>query len=161
HVPKNGGTSVKRAIYSGDPGHSTVRYYDWLDPSLRTNGVSFALLRDPVDRFLSSFDFLMNGGGDDVSIQSAAKRRLEGIGSIDQFLTYLESIAGDWFKVDSFARPQWWYVVDRSGRVAVEHLWDLNKHDQEVAEFLEGSGFRPPSHTNRTRRATRRLSLEQ
>jgi hypothetical protein len=161
HVPKNGGTSLKRALYVGDPGHSTVRFYDWLDPTLRSSATCFALLRDPLDRFLSSFDFLANGGGSDVSIQPAALRRLEGIGSLDRFLDYLEKIEGDWFKVDTFARPQWWYVANRSGAIDVDSLWVLGEQDAEIASLLDSKGFAPPGYANRTRRAARRLSTAQ
>jgi hypothetical protein len=161
HVPKNGGTSLKRALYGHDPGHSTVRLYDWLSRELRANALCFALVRDPIDRFLSAFDFLMNGGGSDVSIQPAARRRLASIRTIDQFLDHLESIGGDWFKIDTFARPQWWYVVDRSGAIAVDRLWVIGEQDAEIAALLEARGFPPPTHANRTRRAARRLSPQQ
>ena len=161
HVPKNGGTSLKRALYAGDPGHSTVRYYDWLDPGLRSSAICFALVRDPVDRFLSSFGFLENGGGSEVSIQPAARRRLQGIGSVDQFLDYLESIAGDWLKVDTFARPQWWYVANRSGAIDVDSLWLLGEQDAEIAALLDSHGFAPPGYANRTSRTARRLSAAQ
>jgi hypothetical protein len=161
HVPKNAGTSLKRSLYTHDPGHSTVRYYDWLDPSLRSTSMCFALVRDPFDRFLSSFDFLMNGGGSDVSIQPAAKRRLSEIRSIDQFLDYLESIGGDWFKVDTFARPQWWYIADRSGAIATDRLWIIGEQDRAIAALLESHGLAPPSRANRTKRAEQQLSALQ
>lgn len=161
HVPKNGGTSLKRSLYAHDPGHSTVRYYDWLEPSLRSSAVCFALIRNPVERFLSSFDFLMNGGGSDVSIQPAARRRLSKVRSVDQFLDYLESINGDWFKVDTFARPQWWYIADRDGRIAIDHLWVIGEQDTEISALLNKHGFPSPSHANRTKRVERRLSPQQ
>lgn len=161
HVPKNGGTSIKRSIYSTDPGHATLRYYDWLAPSLRSGATSFAVLRDPIDRFLSGFDFLMNGGGSDVSIQPAALRRLAGIRTVDQYLDRLESIRGDWFKVDSFARPQWWYVADRAGLIAVDHLWIIGQQDDAINALLARHGYLAISHANRTRRAARSLSPAQ
>lgn len=161
HVPKNGGTSLKRVLYSFDPGHATLRFYDWLAPSLRREATSFALLRDPFDRFLSGYDFLRNGGGNDVSIQPAALRRLSDIDSIDSYLDHLESLRGNWFKVDSFARPQWWYVADRNGKLAVDHLWVLGEQDREIAALLRRHGLDAPSHVNRTRRSLQVLSVDQ
>lgn len=161
HVPKNGGTSLKQSLYSLDPGHATMRYYDWLAPSLAKGAICFAVVREPVDRFLSGFDFLMNGGGSDVSIQPAVLRRLAGIRTIDQYLDRLESIDGDWLKIDSFARPQWWYVAHRAGAIAVDHLWAIGEQDEAIDSLLSAHGFPPVRRLNRTRRAQRRLSNEQ
>ena len=158
HVPKNGGTSIKRAIYTADPGHATIRYYDWLVPALRARAVSFAVMREPIDRFLSGFDFLMNGGGSDVSIQPAALRRFAGVRSIDDYLDHLEGVRGDWLKVDSFARPQWWFVTDRTGAIMVDHLWIIGQHEAALNAFLSDHGFAAPRHANRTRRNQRTLT---
>lgn len=161
HVPKNGGTSLKRALYAFDPGHATLRYYDWLAPALRPSKTSFALLREPIDRFLSGYDFLRNGGGSDVSIQPAALRRLAGIGTVDAYLDHLESLDGNWFGVDSFARPQWWYVADRAGVVAVDHLWIIGEQALEIAALLGRHDLPAPRHVNRTRREQRTLTAGQ
>ena len=161
HIPKNGGTSLKRALYSFDPGHSTLRFYDWLAPALRRRATSFALLRDPFDRFLSGYDFLRNGGGSDVSIQPAALRRLAGIETINAYLDYLEALDGNWFKVDSFARPQWWYIADRTGKIGIDHLWIIGEQDSDVAALLARYNLPPPRHVNRTRRARHALSDPQ
>jgi len=161
HVPKNGGTSLKRALYAFDPGHATLRFYDWLAPSLRRDATSFALLRDPFDRFLSGYDFLRNGGGSDVSIQPAALRRLAGIETIDAYLDHLEALDGNWFKVDSFARPQWWYVADRARKVGVDHLWVIGDQDAEITALLARHGLPAPRHVNRTRRTPHALSEAQ
>ena len=63
HVPKNGGTSVKRALYKSDPGHASLRYYRLFFPSYLARAETFAIIREPTERFLSGYDFLMNGGG--------------------------------------------------------------------------------------------------
>ena len=161
HIPKNGGTSIKRALYASDPGHATVRFYDMVAPELLRGATSFALLREPADRFLSGFDFLMNGGGSDVSILPSVMRRLSCIASIDDFLDYLEAIAGDWLKVDTFGRPQWWYVADRHGRIRIDRLWLLGEQNSAVAEFLAGWGVPNMPHANRTARASHVLSPPQ
>lgn len=161
HVPKNGGTSVKRSLYATDPGHASVRFYDWLAPSLRAKATCFALLRNPVERFLSGFDFLLNGGGSEVSIQPAARRRLAGVRSVDQFLDRLEAIGQQWFGVDTFARPQWWYITDRQGQFAIDHLWIVGEHNREIGRLLESRCLPPLAHVNRTQRSKRQLSPTQ
>lgn len=160
HVPKNGGTSVKRALYASDPGHVTIRYYEVFFPEQLERKETFAILREPTDRFLSGFDFLLNGGGRDVRIQSGPWERMGHIRSIDDFLDFLESADGNWLKVDTFARPQCWYVADRAGNIRVRHLLLLEEGDG-LARFLAGRNGVQLPHANRTKRAQRSVTPDQ
>ena len=161
HIPKNGGTSIKQSLYVSDPGHATIRFYELVAPEMLERAASFAIIRDPVDRFLSGYDFLMNGGGSDVTIQSAAYRRLAHIRSIDDFLTYLESIRGNWFLVDTFARPQWWYVTDNAGNLRVKTLWLLGDQNAAIDAHLLRLGVPGLKHANKTQRISHCLSAVQ
>ncbi|OYW45773.1 MAG: hypothetical protein B7Z08_06225 [Sphingomonadales bacterium 32-68-7] len=161
HIPKNGGTSIKRVLYRDDPGHATVRFYDVFGAEVLCSSASFALLRDPVDRFLSAFDFLQQGGGSDVTVRPAALRRLAGIDTIDAFLDYLEAIRGNWFKVDTVARPQWWYVADRDGTIRVGKFWLLGEHNAAINRFLASYNAPAIGHVNRTARSQRQLTAGQ
>lgn len=158
HVPKNGGTSIKRALYRSDPGHVTIRYYDLFFPAHLARAETLAMLRDPTERFLSAFDFLMKGGGGDVAIQPVPMRRMAHIRDVDQFLDFLEGARGDWLKVDTFARPQSWYVADRHGVIRVRHLWVLGEAGAALDDFLAARGVGPVGHANRTERQTRTLT---
>ena len=56
HIPKNAGTSIVNSLNVHNPGHQPVSYYvnkidDWSDYS------KVCILRDPVDRFISSYRF--------------------------------------------------------------------------------------------------------
>lgn len=161
HVPKNGGTSVKRALYESDPGHASLCYYARFFPDHMARAETLAILREPAERFLSGYDFLMNGGGGDVRIQAGPMRRMRHVRSIDNFLDFLEAANGDWLKVDTFARPQSWYVADRAGCVRVRHLWLLEEADGRLPGFLAAHNVANMPHANRTRREKRTLSAAQ
>jgi hypothetical protein len=163
HVPKNGGTSVKRALYRSDPGHASVRYYDLFFPEWFATTASLAILRDPVDRFLSGLDFLRGGGGGDVRIQAKPLRRLSHIHDADALLDHLATIheGGDWLAADTFLRPQGWYVTDIAGLIRVRHFWLLEQANQGLADFLRGWGVAGLQHANRTRRRDHDLSETQ
>ncbi len=161
HVPKNGGTSVKRSLYASDPGHASLRYYRLFFPNHLERAESFAILREPTERFLSGYDFLRNGGGGDVRIQARPMRRMQHIRSIDDFLDFLEAAKGDWLKVDTFARPQHWYITDRAGFVRVRHLWLLEEAGERLSAFLARYDVPGLPHANRTQREQRTLSAGQ
>lgn len=161
HIPKNGGTSVKRSLYSSDPGHATVRFYEMLAPELLDSHVTFALVRDPIDRFLSGFDFLMARGGADVRIHPSPLKRLRHVASLDQLIGYLEDLDGDWLHVDTFLRPQWWYLADRAGRLRIRNLFVLDTDNSDLNSFLDGFGLPPVEHLNATERKNHTMSPDQ
>jgi hypothetical protein len=144
-----------------DPGHATFRYYEMFFPDHLTRCETLAVLREPVARFLSAFDFLMSGGGKDVRIQERPLRKMRHIRSIDQLLDFLEAAQGDWLRVDTFVRPQSWYITDINGAVAVHHLWLLAGDGQGFARFLADRGYPPLPHINRTMREERALTPSQ
>jgi hypothetical protein len=154
HIPKNGGTSIKRCLYREDPGHLTSRFYAFAAPELLDSSDSFAIIRDPFDRFMSAFDFLIRGGGNDARIQAPVMRRLSHIRTLDDYLDYLEGIQGDWFLSDNTARPQWWYISDKMRRIRIKNLYLLGAHDRGISFFLNRHGVSAATYLNKTDRFT-------
>lgn len=161
HVPKNAGTSIKQALYPFDPGHATVRYYQMIVPEILKNVDSMAIIRDPIDRFLSAFDFVRNSGGSHVPISRKSTNRLSRIATIDDFLDHLEAIAGNWFLTDHVARPQWWYIVNEEGLIAVKNLWIFSQNNKNLTEYLSKYGIHEIPVVNQTNRKSRELTVEQ
>ena len=62
HIPKNAGTSISHALYGLEVGHHPISWYRERFPHTMSQLPSFAIIRDPVTRFLSAFLFLKNGG---------------------------------------------------------------------------------------------------
>lgn len=73
HVPKNAGTSVCHQLYGTQIKHETVRYYASVAPRV-LDLPSFAILRDPVCRFLSAFAYASNGGTRDRKVARPSTR---------------------------------------------------------------------------------------
>ena len=71
HIPKCAGNSVGEHLYGFGPGHRTWRWFDRFDAH------SVAVIRDPVDRFLSACDYLQTPGRD-FSDRMIAKLYLSG-----------------------------------------------------------------------------------
>jgi Sulfotransferase family len=158
HVPKNAGTSINAALYGFNPGHRSARLYDAFAQETFAAAESFAVLRNPIDRFLSSFDFLMAGGGRDVRIQARPMRRLRHIGTPEQFLDYIESLGGDWFKVDTFARAQYWYVCGEDGSLLVKRTFRFDGMNRNLTDYLRALGIDHFKERNATSRKTFEIS---
>jgi len=62
HIPKAAGTSVAMALYGMQVGHWTWRQWRELNPVKFRKYFKFAIMRDPVDRFVSAFYYLRGGG---------------------------------------------------------------------------------------------------
>ena len=160
HIPKNAGTSVSWALYGGPATHRSVRLYEFAAPDLAARSYKFAVLRDPVERFLSAFDFVLNGGGEHVPVIERSLRRLRRVRSVDDYLDYLEKRRSNWIDIDNVGRPQTWFLTDRSGRIAVDALFTLDDLAR-VQEVVLRHGGGEIMHMNRTRRSVRTLSADQ
>jgi hypothetical protein len=161
HIPKNAGTTIKRFLYKSDPGHLSSRFYALSAPDLLAASHSFAIIRDPYDRFMSSYDFLLRGGGTEARIQAPVMRRLAHIQTIDDYLDYLEGIDDDWFLSDTSARPQSWYITDLDGNIVIKKLYILGRETPDLAYSLSADGSFPLNHANKTDRFTFTLTNEQ
>lgn len=120
HVPKNAGTSICHELYGLQVKHSTLAYYEALAPDL-LDLPSFAIMRDPVDRFLSAFHYARAGGTRDRLVAPAFRGRYMRFSGVDDALEHMAR-SRSIFEVDHMFRPQHWYLTDREGRIAIDHL---------------------------------------
>ena len=120
HIPKAAGMSVGRALYGQHVTHCTIRYYAKVAPRLVLKVPSFAIVRDPVERFLSAYAHACAGGGDS-GIAPAFRARYAAFRSLDEALDHVER-ARTVYRMDHVFRPQAWFVSDATGRIAVDTL---------------------------------------
>ncbi len=94
HVPKCAGTSIANALY----GVSEVQHYPLIDFFLYDRRrymdyFKFAVLRDPVDRFISAFSFLKRGGTSPSDNRMG--KVLEKFGSTEEFVLAMRTKKDD------------------------------------------------------------------
>ena len=125
HVPKCAGSSVNEALYGRFmghiPAHVIARFCDAQTAALP----AFALLRDPVARAVSAYNFVRAGAGAGTGVISQVRApqrfHVPAFESFDRF-------AQEWLpaqtlsKADPVFRTQASYVCDPKGSVLVEHL---------------------------------------
>jgi len=121
HIPKNGGMSVNQALYGEHVTHCSIRYYRCIAPRLSAALPSFALIRDPVDRFASAYRYAIAGGSRHNQVSPAFRDRYRSFASPDETLDHIEGAASP-YAIDHIFRPQAWFITDREGAIAVDRL---------------------------------------
>ena len=125
HIPKCAGTSVSHTLYGDDPWHHSIKKYT-NDPRC-AEYLSFAILRDPVERFYSIYTYLCKKAYKyPKSIYSDAA---DCKNITDFFEKYVEGVDDN--KRNYFLRSQWYYVTDDKGEIKVDHLLSMNKLDED------------------------------
>lgn len=104
HVPKNAGTAISQELYGCSMRHESIRYYQKHAPDVVRTMPSFALWRDPVERFLSSYDFIRNGGGSHVSLHPGFAERYADLTTLDRMIEYVEGTTSI-YQLDHVLRP--------------------------------------------------------
>ncbi|WP_395331368.1 sulfotransferase family 2 domain-containing protein [Novosphingobium sp. BL-8H] len=120
HVPKNAGTSISDRLYGAQTKHASAIYYARTAPDLLALP-SFAIVRDPIERFVSAYRYARSGGTRHRRISQPFAERYAGFRGIDDAIDHLAS-ARSAFDIDHVFRPQAWYLLDARGQPAIDRL---------------------------------------
>ena len=137
HIPKVAGMSISHAVYGKQMKHASIRLLRHVAHGRLANLPSFAVLRDPADRFLSAYRYARAGGSAVNDVAEPFRRLYRGFGSIDDAMDHIER-AVDIYQIDHIFRPQHWYITDRLGRIAVDGLAridDLSQLSAFIPDF--------------------------
>jgi hypothetical protein len=161
HVPRAAGTSIVRALYGqGCIHHHSMRYFAALDPDFVLAADSFALLRDPFDRFTSAYTFVRAGGADDSRMSDVFLRQTDKLKTVDDYLSFLEGRGA--LDLDFVMRPQSWFVCDqRAGAVLVKNLFLLGEDAGALNAYLAPHGIGRLPWLNRAPRMDLSLTVKQ
>jgi hypothetical protein len=150
HVPRAAGTSISRALYGeGCTHHFSARYYRAVNPKLWARAQSFAVLRDPFDRFASAYAFVRAGGTPSCRLSNVFARQTAHVVTVDDYLSFLEGRGP--LDLDFVMRPQSWFVCD-GDETLVQNLFLYGEDDAALASWLAPQGVGPLPWLNRSRR---------
>lgn len=140
HVPRVAGTSIARALYgSRCTRHHSIRYYKTVAPRFWEAADSFAVLRDPFDRFASSYAFVRGGGTETCRLSDVFVRQTARLRNVDDYLSFIED--RDDLSLDFVMRPQSWFVCDlKTGAPLVKRLFLYGRDDAILSDFLKSHG---------------------
>lgn len=124
HIPKCAGTSVSETLYGEDPWHFSIKHYS---ERAITSYVSFAIVRDPVDRFYSSFYYLQARSA--LYPRSIYTDAAECDDAADFFTKYIQNQNDR--DINYFLRSQQWYLTDINNKLRVDFIIPMNSLDRD------------------------------
>lgn len=133
HIPKTGGTSLGTALYGRAIGHRRWDQIRDIDPGNFERWLKLAVVREPVDRFVSAYDYLAAGGNNEfdrffsrrfvtTDVNRFAARLLDS--------RYRARVMQFWH-----FRPQTDFVVSAEGRIMVDRLIPFDAVSAAAAEL--------------------------
>ena len=152
HVPKAAGTSIGMALYGCQIPHTSWRVWSELNPLKFKTYFKFAVVRDPVSRFGSSFDYLKSGGMNEDD-RLFGETVLKPFGSADELGKalidpVLQAKVLDWWHF----KPQADFIADERGQSKMDFLIrheNLAAGYEQVAKKLNRAERKLP-HLNKT-----------
>ncbi len=134
HVPKTAGQSVAMALYNRGIAHMSWREWYQRNPRKFASYFKFAVLRDPIARFCSAFDFLKAGGmlQQDKEFAGRVLQRFATVNDLASALAdvELQEQVMHWWHF----RPQAYFVADEFGRSKMDLLIPLENLQTGVNE---------------------------
>jgi hypothetical protein len=156
HIPKTAGTSVSAALYGEGVRHRTWEDLRAMDPEGFARWLTLAVVREPIDRFLSAYDYLMRGGRTEFDV-AFRRRFLRGRPSITTFIA--EHLHPPRQRAQILAwlhfRPQCDYVATPAGRIMVRRLIPFDRLDDVLPAWLPASTPLPRLNVTRGSRTPR------
>lgn len=134
HVPKNAGTSISKAVYGKQLSHWTLRDYISYQEDLPRIYPFFAILRDPVDRFLSAYTFLSKNGTEEVGVKSFERPDKRSLGTPLALSRYLQE--KETATLHPALKSQFHYISDYNGRIDKVTLFRQDQFNK-IASFLQ------------------------
>lgn len=136
HIPKNGGSSVVDALYGAGIPHHSALYHSVVHGKIFNRMPSFAIWRDPVSRFVSSYFYLRDYSSFPADREFASRL----YGNTDSPLSLIDKMMEDEVLAQEILRwphfsPQYSFVTDLSGKVMVDWIADISCMDTVSREL--------------------------
>lgn len=164
HVPKNAGRSICKDVFSRDGRHVQLKRYYLYDPRKADEYYKFAVVRDPVDRFVSAFNGLKGSATGDGSYDHFVRNNVDIFNDVSDFVDWMMSSRGNVSRVLRWVHfyPQYKWIGFGFGKIKVDRVLRFETLSLEWPAFADEHGFSPDlPFVGRGRKAVVPLSEQQ
>ena len=158
-IPRSASVAITSALYGKHEPHLSMQFFRSYFPEGTKARKSFAVMRDPVDRFLSAYALAFHKKTGIVKVSSYWTTKYRNIHSVSDMLDFLEARADNIDYLDHHMKTQSFYVTDPdSGAVIVDRLFRLETDQAEIGALLAQFGASRPGRLNESLPVDRGLS---
>jgi hypothetical protein len=134
HIPKTAGTSVFEAIQAppAEDTHAPALAYLSSYPDLFASAFKFTFVRNPWDRFASSYHFMKHAT--DWPMQRDWAAKYIGDATFEEFTRKLRNpMFRQVLRAERFFWPQSFWITDQRGKVIVDQIYRFESLSSDIA----------------------------
>ncbi|WP_309495539.1 sulfotransferase family 2 domain-containing protein [Sulfurovum sp.] len=152
HIPKTAGTSIWRVLLKNKTKRDHIPYSAFLsaDPEKFNSYYKFTFVRNPWDRLVSGYEYLLQGGNKtgDLYFQDLFMKKYD---TFDKFvLNYLDK---DKIHEHGLFGPQYLYIYDYKGKCQVDFVGRFENIEQDFLKVVKHLNINDKlPHTNKSKR---------
>jgi len=147
HIPKNAGTSVEELLIGCESAprsqHFTCRELKSQNPELYSSLFRFCIVRNPYDRLISAYEYLLHGGNrSEGGLDMAWQKKLLSLGSFRSFVeSYFVDPQWSSLSLPSHFIPQCMFICDETGTIDVDCCLPFEQFIQSGLSGLGNQGL--------------------
>lgn len=151
HIPKTGGVSVSYGLFGNIGGiHRNIRRYQRIFPQSEFERFfKFTVVRNPWDRLVSAYTYLMGGGGGDKENRRFVETHVRPFADFDTFVrgwVTLENV-----RLKDHFRPQTDFMRGRGGHYPLDYVARFEQLADEFTVITKQIGIEADlPHMNKT-----------
>ena len=134
HIPRTGGTSLLRFYGEKETGrdHSPWSSFKLSNPHAFKHYLKFAIVRNPWDRVVSAYDYLLSGGNkkDDLLL----KNEIDNYDGFDNFV--LNGLTDFRLRNITLFIPQSHFICNKFGTLMIDVLLHFENYQSDLNELL-------------------------
>ncbi len=152
HIPKTAGKSLTKVLGSGGACHLSWRHYQGILEENIKDYYVFTIVRDPVDRLISSYTYMKSGGNRSIEDLRIKRDWIDPFNSFDEFVK--ESLSKSNVISSRKFRPQTTFLENEDGyieqQINIFRFENLHQAYREISEQLNIK--KPLPHINSSNR---------
>ena len=133
HIPKAAGISITSAIYEHEVGHIPISIYKEILGQDFNQYFKFTFVRNPIDRIISAFYFLKQGGLNKLDY-FLGRRYVYKYNDINDFIRNFLNYESIWSYIHFF--PQYYFLLDEKGNILVDFIGKVETLEEDIC-FIE------------------------